>query len=94
MGAEFNQMTLNREYTQDRVQHTYQEIRERDQYEYGHSYSGSWGSMPGGIQFTGLVFKDGDEAIEYMEKTHSKYDKAMAVQLVNGTWIIGGWASS
>lgn len=74
-------------------------IRE-DLYEHGHdAYSGSWGTLHGGVEIeTRAPFATVKEARDYVLAHTHKWEHALAVQFRDddGTvrWFVGGWAAS
>ena len=56
---------------------------EQSRHEDGHSYSGGMGMFPG-VQKLSKEFNSEDEARDWIEEHHSKWDSAFAVQFKNG----------
>ncbi len=57
-------------------------------------YSGDWDQF-GGIDFKNSYkkFETKDEAWDWIENNHEKWDDAMAIEYQPGQWAIGGWVS-
>lgn len=92
MGANF--VTTSCIGTKEDVQKHYEEARERDLYENGHSYSGGLGMTPG-LSFDTYEAPNADEATLWLDKHCNKWDNAVAIR-IKGTnqWVIGGVCSS
>ena len=74
------------------VKQKFAELCEQSRYEDGASYSGEIGmfhSIAKWVPGNRTV----NEAYEYLEEHHNKWDEAMAVQCDKG-WMVGGWVSS
>jgi len=96
MGASTDTRTLKDEDRKGIVE-KWDSAVEASQYEDGHSYSGCIGMLDGSPQFKDLNLESGDEAEEYIEENHDKYDSPMAVSFTKDNqkyWVIGGWCSS
>ena len=79
MGSSFNYRTYTgtREYAIKRWNSDVEDA----EYESGHggNYTGSISELGRGFTEVGKIFKNEDEAVEYIEEHHSKWDGAMAV---------------
>jgi hypothetical protein len=71
---------------------------ECSQWDDGHSYSGQIGMLDLDPVFVTQVFASADEADDYVEKTHEKWERPLACryQTKEGEagWVIGGWCPS
>jgi hypothetical protein len=99
MGACFNTRSFSAERTKQEVATLWREAVEDSQYESGHSYSGCIGMLGCDIDWRGNlpIFKSVDDAAEYIEDNHEKWDGPMAVKFMSEGkeyWMIGGWCSS
>ena len=63
-------------------------------YDHGHSYSGQIGVMPNGIKWITRTFENAQEAYDYIEDNHNKWDQAFGVKIKDGVYLVGGWCSS
>lgn len=79
MGAVYNDMTLDGKLTKEQVLAIFNERREQDGYDCGHSYSGSF-SQFNGLKFTGREFLTADEAHDYVEGLDTKWGPAICVR--------------
>lgn len=93
MGASFVYETYQKQ-TIDELRKQFSNDVEDDLHMNGHSYSGGIGMLGGIGQIVGKLFNTEDEATNYMADFHQKWDAAMAVQLTDGSWVVGGWCSS
>jgi hypothetical protein len=70
---------------------------EEDWYENGHDpYSGGIGTMGDDLVFTGLTFKNSEEAEKYILDHHEKWRPALVVSFKEDGkqyWMVGGWAA-
>ena len=94
MGSNFDY----REYktqTKDEVRKQFNAEAEEDRYMNGNSYSGGIGMLYGIDTWLEETFNTASEATTFICNKHTKYDDgAMAAQLTDGSWVIGGWCSS
>jgi len=90
MGASFN--AISYQGTRDQVLKKWNSDVEDTQYECGHggNYTGSISELGKGFNDTGKTFKSREEAEEYIEEHHQKWDGAMAVRYLKK----GGLAKS
>lgn len=97
MGAQFNTLSLPATLSRDEVQRKFAEAQDQDRYENGHSYSGGLG-MATGLTFKDRTFANVDEAEDYIHRTCSKWDDAIAVKHhnIDGTesYLIGALCAS
>ena len=98
MGAEFCVRTINGDLSKGEIRELVINATAEMAYESGHSYSGTWASAEPGVEFPGTqVFESAEEAEEWIDEHHEKWNKVMAVKFTDGNsegWVIGGWCSS
>jgi hypothetical protein len=66
---------------------------EQDLYDNGHSYSGGIGMLGTDIQWQTHKAASFQEASDYIQTHHVKWEPPMAVGFPDG-WVVGGWCSS
>lgn len=93
MGASFEYEKYGKQ-TKDEVKKQFNSDVEDHQYMNGHSYSGGIGMLGGIGTWLEKTFNTETEAANYICDKHQKWDAAMAAQLTDGSWVIGGWCSS
>lgn len=84
-------------YDINKVRESFKRLQEMDRHENGYSYSGSIGMADGLLDKTNNVFKNHDEAAEWVLETAEKWGPAIAVRYVENDEqyiFIGAWCSS
>jgi len=76
--------TRKRKLTREIVEKLFDKDQQDSAYDHGHSYSGAIGVMPKGIEWINQIFKTEDEAYEWIENHHEKWNKAMGAQFKKG----------
>lgn len=97
MGAHELYMVLKGNLTENEVKNKFYERQENDLKEYGENpYNGSFSTFCG-IDIKQLIFSSRLEAENYILNKSEKWEKALAVKILNEQedfWLIGGWAAS
>jgi len=98
MGASFNTMTCAPILDEKGVRKEFEDARETDRYENGHSYSGGFG-MARGLKFRNdLIFPNEEAGTDWLQNNAQKWEEAIVVRFIdkNGIkeWLIGAWCSS
>ena len=98
MGANLNTYQFPATYDKKTIQEKWNHAVDMSLHEDGHSYSGEIGMLGKKIDWNDYkVFKNQDEAEDYIANNQEKFDNAIAVRFVstgNDYWLIGGWCSS
>lgn len=97
MGANLQVHTIKDSLGRERITEMWNAAVEESLYEDGHSYSGGIGMLEGPITWVDKNFSSYEEAEEYIDENHEKWDPAMAVSYTRDDgvkfWAIGGWCS-
>lgn len=96
MGACYDQRILPGDLTKDQVRQRFTEIQCQDQWENGHSYSGTIG-MAHGLEFRDQKFNSVREAEDWLNDHTEKWEAALAVRaksMGKDVWVIGALCSS
>jgi hypothetical protein len=96
MGAEFNQMIVNSTKTSE-IRTAFENAKDQDLHENGHSYSGGWGMCPD-LSVKSNSFESANAASDWLADNCQKWESALAVEFKSkdGTikTMIGAWCSS
>lgn len=92
MGADFNFYKLQSK-TASTAKTEFAKIKKQAQYDHGHSgYSGTFAECPG-FTMTKQVFKDADQAEDWLVDNAQKWEDALGVKVGDDIYI-GAWCSS
>ena len=100
MGANFDARGYEGKYSFKEVISLFMDDIEESQWEDGHSYSGCIGMLDGIDKKISKVFDSHDDAYNYIEDNHQKWNGAWAAKFKDSDdpsgfgWIVGGWCSS
>jgi len=96
MGAAFNYTTRPRTARREDLVEWWTDMVERDRYENGHSYSGSWG-MANGLECHPKQMSTEDKAHGWLLEHAQKWGPAIAVPTFDkdgkAIWAVGTWCS-